>query len=113
VPVDAPTPIALQGRLAPPRVRVVPAAAFVAGGIVAERAAVIGTADGTPFSAPGGEVFVRIELTPPQSIGPIMLAPGATHRLRVLDFPAASPPVREWHLDSEAAVTPGQERAHP
>lgn len=113
VPSSAPTPIAVQGRLAPPRVRVVPSAAFVAGGIVAERATVNGTADGTPFSVPGGEVFVRIELTPAFAIGPIVLAPGATHRLRVLDFPAASPPAREWRLDSEAVPMPGRKPEIP
>jgi hypothetical protein len=91
----------------------VPSAAFVAGGVAAERAAVIGTADGTAFSVPGGEVFVRIELTPAYAIGPIVLAPGATHRLRVLDFPAASPPAREWRLDSEAAPIPARKPSIP
>jgi hypothetical protein len=40
-----------------------------------------------------------IALTPPLEVGPITLAPGGVVRVRVLDFPAASPPVREWSLE--------------
>jgi hypothetical protein len=104
---DAPTPLALQGRLAPPQVVVVPKEAFLAGGPRAREASISAAADGAPFDAPPGEVFVQVELTPRLVIGPVVLPPGGEARIDVLDFPAASPPQREWRIDT----TPGPARS--
>lgn len=106
-PRDAPTPLALQGRLAPPQVVVVPREAFLAGGAKARAASVSGAADGAPFEAPPGEVFVQVELTPRLVIGPVVLPPGGNARIDVLDFPVASPPQREWRIET----TPGAARS--
>lgn len=99
VPAEAPTPLALQGRIAPPRVVVVPKDAFVAGGARAQAASITGSADGIAFDAPPGEVFVQVELSPRLVIGPVILPPGGAARIEVLEFPAASPPTREWRVD--------------
>ena len=87
-----PGPALLPGlaTLPPPtRFEVLPAA----GGIVA------GVSGASAVRAPAGAARIAIALEPPLEIGPITLAAGALVRVRVLDFPAASPPVREWSLE--------------
>lgn len=75
--------------IAPTRFRVLPATG----------AAVVGISGGKPVSAPAGPARIEIGLDPLLEVGPITLAPGALVRVRVLDFPAARPPVREWSLE--------------
>jgi len=73
----------------PTRFEVLPAA----GGSVA------GVSGASPVRAPAGAARIEIALEPPLEIGSITLTAGALVRVRVLDFPAASPPVREWSLE--------------
>ncbi len=61
--------------------------------------AVIGTAGATPVRVPAGAASVTIGLDPPIEIGPLTLEPGAVLRIRVVDFPGLSPPVRDWTVD--------------
>ena len=87
-----PGPAVLTGLAALPpttRFEVLP----VAGGSVA------GVSGASAVRAPAGAARIEIALDPPLEIGPITLAAGALVRVRVLDFPAASPPVREWSLE--------------
>ena len=87
-----PGPALLPGLalLSPPtRFEVLPAA----GGSVA------GVSGASAVRAPAGAARIEIALEPPLEIGSITLAAGALVRVRVLDFPAASPPVREWSLE--------------
>lgn len=60
----------------------------------------MGRADGSPIAVRHGAAQLVVELDPPLEIGPLELAPGATGRLRILDFPALDPPVREWSWDA-------------
>lgn len=60
-----------------------------------------GRADGAPRAAPPGLVWLEVDLVPPLRAGPVRLATGATTRLRVLDFPALDPPVREWAWETD------------
>jgi Mg-chelatase subunit ChlD len=62
-------------------------------------AAVTGVSGASPVRAPAGPARIEVGLDPPLEIGPLTLAAGALVRVRVLDFPAASPPVREWSLE--------------
>jgi hypothetical protein len=55
-----------------------------------------GRAGGAPVPVAPGLVWVQLSLEPPLRVGPLRLSPGRTTRLRVLDFPALDPPVREW-----------------
>jgi hypothetical protein len=74
---------------APIRFRVVPAVG----------SPVVGVSGSTPVSVPAGSARVEVALTPPLEVGPLTLSPGGLVRVRVLDFPDASPPVREWSLE--------------
>lgn len=68
--------------------------------IVPVAGSAIGAASGgPPVRVAAGPVRIVIALTPPLEIGPVTLTPGALVRVRVLDFPAAVPPIREWSLD--------------
>jgi Ca-activated chloride channel family protein len=63
------------------------------------RVLVRGRADGTPLAVPEGPVLVVIEMSAPALIGPMRLDAFTRTRVRVLDFPALDPPVREWRWD--------------
>lgn len=58
-----------------------------------------GIAGAPAIAVPAGSVRIVVDLAPPLEIGPVTLAPGALARLRIVDFPAATPPVREWSLE--------------
>jgi hypothetical protein len=60
---------------------------------------VAGVAGSAPVTVHAGAARVEVALTPPLEIGPLTLSPGGLVRVRVLDFPDASPPVREWSLE--------------
>jgi hypothetical protein len=62
---------------------------------------VVGLVGGEPVAIPAGPVRVLIGLDPSAAFGPVDLAPGTTTRLRILDFPALDPPVREWIWEIE------------
>ncbi len=59
-------------------------------------AVVTGRADGSVVLVPAGSANLVVELDPPLQLER-GFAPGADLRLRILDFPALDPPVREWH----------------
>ena len=65
----------------------------------ASGSAVAGVAGAPPVAVPAGPVRIVVALTPPFELGPVTLGPGAVARVRVLDFPAASPPIREWSFE--------------
>jgi len=46
-----------------------------------------------------GPAMVELALTPPLEV-PVVLSPGALLRLRVIDFPEASPPLRDWAVET-------------
>jgi len=56
----------------------------------------LGRAGAGDLRVPAGRAFVTLMLDEPVRIGPIELLAGETTQLRVLDFPAADPAVREW-----------------
>jgi hypothetical protein len=58
-----------------------------------------GRADGTPVEVASGGAIILLETEPPATIGPLVLSPGTSTRVRVLDFPTLDPPVREWRWD--------------
>jgi len=62
---------------------------------------VVGLVGGEPVAIAAGGAVVFVDLDPPAEFGPVDLAPGTTTRLRILDFPALDPPVREWIWESE------------
>lgn len=71
-------------------------------------APVSGVAGGDPVTVAAGGARIEVALDPPLALGPLPLAPGSLLRVRVLDFPAASPPQREWVLDVvEDGESPG------
>jgi hypothetical protein len=55
-----------------------------------------GRADGSRWRVPAGPVTILLGLDPPSLIGPLMLSPGTWTHVRVVEFPAFDPPVREW-----------------
>ena len=55
-----------------------------------------GRADGSRRRVPAGPVTVLLDLDPPSLIGPLLLSPGTWTHIRVVEFPALDPPVREW-----------------
>jgi hypothetical protein len=55
-----------------------------------------GRADGTRRRVPAGPVTVLVGFDPPSLIGPMVLHPGTWTHIRVVEFPALDPPVREW-----------------
>lgn len=55
-----------------------------------------GRADGTRRRVPAGPVTVLVGFDPPSRIGPMVLSPGTWTHIRVVEFPALDPPVREW-----------------
>ncbi len=59
---------------------------------------------------PAGAVRVIVALDPPEVVGPLLLPEGAVTRVRVLDFPALSPPAREVFVDT-VAESPAGSRA--
>jgi hypothetical protein len=55
-----------------------------------------GRADGSRRRVPAGPVTVLLDFQPPSLIGPLVLSPGTWTHIRVVEFPALDPPVREW-----------------
>jgi hypothetical protein len=77
-------------------------------------AAIEGRAGGPPVKAPPGLARIVVGLDPPLEVGPIRLGTGALVRVRVLDFPDADPPVRDWSIEvvtsgGDLAATPPPE----
>ena len=60
-----------------------------------------GTAGERPVPVDAGPGVVELALTPPLDV-PVVLSAGTLLRLRVIDFPAASPPVRDWLVETAA-----------
>lgn len=60
---------------------------------------VYGVSGGRPVLAPPGPARIEVLLDPPLEVGPVTLEPDTLLRLRVLDFPAGIPPVREWSFE--------------
>jgi len=60
-----------------------------------------GVAGERPLRVDPGPAVVELGLTPPLEV-PVVLSAGTLVRLRVMDFPAASPPVRDWSVATEA-----------
>jgi hypothetical protein len=71
-----------------------------------------GAANGPALEVAAGAVEIEVDLEPPLRAGPLSLAPGERARLRILDFPALEPPVREWRVEREAPAD-GFDRAAP
>jgi hypothetical protein len=70
-------------------------------------ATAVGRVGGEPVAIPAGSVRVLVGFDPPAAFGPVDLAPGTTTRLRILDFPALDPPVREWIWEIEEGAATG------
>jgi hypothetical protein len=64
----------------------------------------VGLVGGEPIAIAEGAVRVFVGFDPPAEFGPVELAPGTTTRLRILDFPALDPPVREWTWETEGVT---------
>lgn len=62
-----------------------------------------GAADGSKLAVGPVPVLVVVDMNPPALIGPIKLHPNGHTRVRILDFPALDPPVREWGWDTVPA----------
>jgi hypothetical protein len=61
----------------------------------------VGLVGGEPVAIEGGAVRIFVGFDPPAEFGPVDLTPGTTTILRILDFPALDPPVREWTWETE------------
>ena len=79
-----------------------------------ERSEISGVAGAAPLALAPGAAVVDVPLSPPLSV-PLVLEAGQVTRLRVIDFPAARPPVREWRIELEpvAGGEPPSELASP
>lgn len=64
----------------------------VSSGVILAR----GSVGGGPVPVPPRAVLLRLDLDPPLRLGPVLVEPGTLTRVRILDFPRADPPVREW-----------------
>jgi len=60
-----------------------------------------GTAGERPVPVDAGPGVIELALTPPLDV-PVVLSAGTLLRLRVIDFPGASPPVRDWVVETAA-----------
>jgi hypothetical protein len=100
-PTDAPAPLAEVIALTAPRFQATPGPGRLDG---EEPATASGVAGGPPVRVASGPVRVEVELDPPLVIPDLVLTPGVAHRLRILDFPSASPPARDWELETEPAA---------
>jgi hypothetical protein len=58
-----------------------------------------GEAGSGPVAAPAGLVALDVDVRPPERIGPFRLPEGERVRVRLLDFPGASPPQRAWQVE--------------
>jgi len=65
------------------------------------RAPAEGIAGERPMRADAGPATVELGLTPPLDV-PVVLSAGSLLRLRVIDFPEAVPPVRDWLVETAA-----------
>jgi hypothetical protein len=77
-----------------------------------EREAAAGVAGAPPMRVDPGPATVELALTPPLDV-PVMLSSGALLRLRVIDFPGASPPLRDWRTESAAPPAQTSPAASP
>ncbi len=62
---------------------------------------------------PAGAVRVIVDLNPPEIVGPLLLPAGVETRVRVLDFPSLSPPVREVFVDTVGSVVTAPSSMNP
>ncbi len=74
----------------------------VSSGVVLGRGAV----GGPPVRLPPRAVLLRLDLDPALRLGPVLVEPGLLTRVRILDFPRAEPPVREWLASVEGPLPP-------
>ncbi len=104
LPRQSPVDVAAPPPGAAPRVRVgwresrVRAPGIAAGIGALEREAEIPARE--RIALPAGPVRITIDLDPPEIVGPLLLPPGVETRVRILDFPSLSPPVREVFVDT-------------
>ena len=70
----------------------------------APSATAVGLVGGEPVAIAAGAARVFVDFDPPAEFGPVDLVPGTTTRLRILDFPALDPPVREWTWETEGGT---------
>ncbi len=61
------------------------------------RAEASGVAGGAPIALAPGAAVVDVPLSPPLSV-PLVLEAGQVTQMRVIDFPAATPPLRDWQI---------------
>jgi hypothetical protein len=59
-----------------------------------------------------GPAMVELALTPPLDV-PVVLSPATLLRLRVIDFPGASPPLRNWLVETAAPPAEASPAASP
>jgi hypothetical protein len=107
---EAPVPDCLEDFEVPGGWRVVADPRQTAFRIESQEPDITTVADGIvgdePIPVSPGAVRIVVDLDPPLEFGPVDLAPGSTARLRVLDFPALDPPVREATFESDAGEPP-------
>jgi hypothetical protein len=88
-------------RLAPPRPRFVIHASKEAAGGSDPVPVARGRAGEGPVEVPAGLLTMVVELDPPETIGPFLVEPGSSARVRLLDYPEARPPTRLWRVERE------------
>ncbi|HME68792.1 MAG TPA: hypothetical protein VKM54_02875 [Myxococcota bacterium] len=71
-----------------------------------------GVAGERPVRVDAGPATVELALTPPLDV-PVVLPAGTLLRLRVIDFPGASPPVRDWLVETAAPPADASQAASP
>jgi hypothetical protein len=62
--------------------------------------AVEGRVGDAPVEIPAAPVTLVVDLDPPLLLGPMRISPDTVTRLEILDFPHATPPVREWRWEA-------------
>ncbi len=77
-----------------------------------EREPAAGVAGEPPMRVDPGSAIVELALTPPLNV-PVVLSAGELLRLRVIDFPEASPPVRDWRVETAAPPADSSPAASP
>jgi hypothetical protein len=71
-----------------------------------------GVAGERPVQVDAGPGVVELALTPPLDV-PVVLSAGSLLRLRVIDFPGASPPMRDWVVETAAPPPEFSDGASP
>jgi hypothetical protein len=71
-----------------------------------------GIAGDPPLRVDAGPGVVELALTPPLDV-PVVFASGTLLRLRVIDFPGASPPARDWLVETAPPPADNSQAASP